>query len=78
MDIKIDLHGLTHKKALLKVEEFLLTNQLYKLANIELVTGKSPELQQKIIKEILAPYKFHHYIEPHNPGLMHVTDTELF
>ena len=34
MDIKIDLHGLTHKKALLKVEEFLLTNQLYKLANI--------------------------------------------
>ena len=78
MDIKIDLHGLTHKKALLKVEEFLLTNQLYKLANIELVTGKSPELQQKIIKEILDPYKFDYYIPVHNTGTMYVPDNELF
>ena len=78
MDIKNDLDGLTHKKALLKVEEFLLTNQLYKLANIELVTGKSPELQQKIIKEILDPYKFDYYIPVHNTGTMYVTDNELF
>lgn len=77
MELTIDLHGLTHKKALLKVEEHLLQSQLYKLATIKIITGNSPELQDKIIKEILAPYKFDHYIEPHNPGLMHVTDTEL-
>ena len=48
------------------------------LANIELVTGKSPELQQKIIKEILDPYKFDYYIPVHNTGTMYVTDNELF
>ena len=64
MELTIDLHGLTHKKALLKVEEHLLTSELYKLANIKVITGNSPELQDKIIKEILVPYKFDYYIEP--------------
>jgi|TARA_R100000734_G_C3266012_1_gene63309 DNA-nicking Smr family endonuclease len=77
MELTIDLHGLTHKKALLKVEEHLLTSELYKLANIKVITGNSPELQNKIIKEILVPYKFDYYIEPHNAGVMHITDAEL-
>ena len=49
MELTIDLHGLTHKKALLKVEEHLLQSQLYKLATIKIITGNSPELQDKII-----------------------------
>ena len=62
MELTIDLHGLTHKKALLKVEEHLLTSELYKLANTKVITGNSPELQNKIIKDILVPYKFDYYI----------------
>ena len=78
MELTIDLHGLTHKKALLKVEEHLLQSQLYKLATIKIITGNSPELQDKIIKEILDPYKFDYYIPVHNTGTMYVTDNELF
>ena len=37
MELTIDLHGLTHKKALLKVEEHLLQSQLYKLATIKII-----------------------------------------
>ena len=77
MELTIDLHGLTHKKALLKVEEHLLTSELYKLANTKVITGNSPELQNKIIKDILVPYKFDYYIESHNAGVMHITDAEL-
>ena len=51
--VKVDLHGLTHNKAILKVEEMLILNQLCKYGSIEVITGKSPELQNKIIKEVL-------------------------
>ena len=50
--LKIDLHGLTHKQAILKVENNLILNQLCKYGQLEIITGKSPELQDKIIKEI--------------------------
>ena len=39
---------------------------------------KLQKLQQKIIKEILDPYKFDYYIPVHNTGTMYVTDNELF
>ena len=37
--LKIDLHGLTHDKAILKVEDCLIMNQLCKYGEIELITG---------------------------------------
>ena len=52
-------------------------NQLCKYGEIELITGKSPALQEKIIKEILGPNKFSHYIPPHNTGVMLIADNEL-
>ena len=75
--LKIDLHGLTHDKAILKVEDCLIMNQLCKYGEIELITGKSPALQEKIIKETLGPNKFSHYIPPHNTGVMLIADNEL-
>ena len=56
--LKIDLHGLTHKQAILKVENNLILNQLCKYGQLEIITGKSTELQDKIIKEVLGPNKF--------------------
>ena len=75
--VKVDLHGLTHNKAILKVEEMLIMNQLCKYGQIEVITGKSPELQDKIIKEVLGPHKFSYYIPAHNTGVLIVEDNEL-
>jgi len=75
--VKIDLHGLTHEKAIQKVEHNLILNQLCKYGSIEIITGKSPELQDKIIKEVLDIHKFSYYIPPHNTGMMYVSDDEL-
>ena len=36
--LKIDLHGLTHKEAVLKVENSLILNQLCKYGQLELIT----------------------------------------
>ena len=77
MAFQIDLHGLNHKQALSKTENYLLLNSVYKLIDVELVTGKSPELQEKIIEKILVPYKFDYYIPPHNPGIMYISDKDI-
>ena len=75
--LKIDLHGLTHKQAILKVENNLILNQLCKYGQLEIITGKSTELQDKIIKEVLGPNKFSYYIPAHNVGTMIVDDSVL-
>ncbi len=75
--VKIDLHGLTHEKAILKVEEYVILNELCKYGSLEIVTGKSPTLQDKIIKEVLDPNRFSYYIPPHNIGVMIVSDDEI-
>ena len=49
---KIDLHGLSHEKALVQVEEFLLMNSFGNDLELELITGKSPKLQEKIINQM--------------------------
>ena len=49
MNLEIDLHGLTHQKALNKVEDILLVSEVYKYRNISIITGKSPKLQDLII-----------------------------
>jgi len=35
---EIDLHGLNHDQALIKVEEYLLINSVYKLIDIKIIT----------------------------------------
>jgi DNA-nicking Smr family endonuclease len=74
---KIDLHGLSHEKALVQVEEFLLMNSFSNDLELELITGKSPKLQEKIINQILNKYNFNYYIPHHNTGMMYITDTKI-
>ena len=49
----IDLHGLSHEESLIKVEEYLLLNSFDNDLDLELITGQSPKLQEKIINQIL-------------------------
>ena len=73
----IDLHGISHEKALVMVEEYLLMNSFGNDLELELITGKSPKLQKKIIENILSKYDFNYYIPSHNTGMMYITDTKI-
>ena len=55
----IDLHGLSHEESLIKVEEYLLLNSFDNNLDLELITGQSPRLQQKIIQQILNKHNFY-------------------
>lgn len=74
---KIDLHGLTHEKALIIVEEYLLTNSFDNYMELELITGKSPRLQNKIINQILNKHNYNYYIPNYNTGMMYITDSKI-
>ena len=52
----IDLHGFSHDESLVKVEEYLLINSFNNDLELELITGKSPKLQDKIIKLDILEY----------------------
>jgi DNA-nicking Smr family endonuclease len=73
----IDLHGLSHEKALIKVEDFLLDNSFSNLLELELITGNSPLLQKKIINQILNKYQYTFYIPEYNRGMMYITDSKI-
>ena len=73
----IDLHGLTHEESLVKVEEYLLLNSFDNDLDLELITGKSPKLQQKIINQILNKHNYNYYIPDYNTGVMFITDTRI-
>jgi len=73
----IDLHGYTHDEAVLKVENELIMNQIYKNDVIEIITGKSPSMKNAIIKEVIEPYNFEYSIPPHNTGIIIVSDNSI-
>jgi hypothetical protein len=45
---------------------------------VEIITGKSGNMKERIIEEVIKPFKFDYYIPPHNTGMIIVTqDYEL-
>ena len=77
MKKSIDLHGLSHDESLVKVEEYLLLNSFNNDLDLELITGKSPKLQEKIINQILIKHDYNYYIPNYNTGVMFITDTKV-
>ena len=57
MTKSIDLHGKSHEDAIIIVEEYLLLNSFDNSLDLELITGNSPVLQNKIINNILKKSK---------------------
>jgi len=78
MRFEIDLHGLSHNEAVKKVESELISISLQKYYTVEIITGKSKEMQRKIINEVLEPQNFFHYIPTINTGIIMVCDDDLF
>jgi dsDNA-specific endonuclease/ATPase MutS2 len=77
MNHKIDLHGLTHNEAVRRVETKLIGISLTNYYQVEIITGKSKSMQDKIINEVLGPLKFSHYIPAYNTGTIIVTQDGL-
>ena len=78
MKLKLDLHGIPFSDANLKVEKYLIGASFNKNLDVEIITGKSGEMKQRIIKEVLEPHKFLYYIPVNNPGVIRVTEDALF
>ena len=57
MTKSIDLHGKSHEDAIIIVEEYLLMNSFDNSLDLELITGNSPVLQNKIINNILKKHE---------------------
>ena len=74
---KIDLHGMSIRKAVSKAELFLIEASFDKSMHVEVITDKSGNMQEHIIKEVLEPYKFEYYIPHDNVGMLIVTQNEL-
>jgi len=66
----IDLHGLTHKEAISKVESELIGISMSSYWEVEIITGKSGDMRKRICKEVLDPFNFFYYIPSDNPGVI--------
>lgn len=77
MKFKIDLHGMPIPRAISKAESVLIEASFDKNMQCEIITGKSGNMQQRIIDEVIKPYKFDYYIPSHNTGIIIVTQNEL-
>jgi hypothetical protein len=78
MKHKIDLHGLSHTKAIHEVEHKLIGISMQNKYVVEVITGNSIKMQQKIIDEVLVPLNFFYYIPPMNKGMIVVCDNDFF
>lgn len=78
MSYKIDLHGLTHYEAIRIVENELILNSIYKYETVEIITGKSIPLQEKLIKEVIERYAFEWHIPSNNTGMIIVSENIMF
>jgi|TARA_B110000027_G_C15923012_1_gene213459 DNA-nicking Smr family endonuclease len=78
MKFEIDLHGMSINKAITKAESVLIEASFDKNMQVEIITGKSGNMKERIIEEVIKPFKFNYYTPSYNIGMIIVTqDYEL-
>lgn len=77
MTHQIDLHGMSYQEAINKTEALLIGASFDKAMVVEIITGKSKQMQDKIINEVIGVYNFPYYIPVYNTGMIIVTHDEL-
>ena len=73
----LDLHGVPISSAIIKAENFLIEASFDKQMNAEIVTGKSGNMQERIIEDVIKMYDFDYYIPSYNTGTIIITQNEL-
>ncbi len=74
---ELDLHGLTHNEAVSKAEDFVLKESAEAKGgafSCKIITGNSPKLQIRIIREVIDKHNFDYHSTPYNNGQLIVTD----
>jgi len=67
---EIDLHNTTHKEGIQKVDN-IVSRHLHKPGfSVNIITGNSLTLQNKIVQEIVDKYNLSYYILSNNLGQM--------
>lgn len=77
MTHQVDLHGMSISKAISKAEMVLIEASFDRNMRVEIITGKSGNMKEQIINQLLIPYKFDYYIPSYNMGMIIVTQNEL-
>lgn len=68
----LDLHGLTHSEAKIKVEDFILHKSLYTPCSFHIITGNSDKMA-KVVFEVLDRYNqndIRYYVPSDNLGMV--------
>ena len=68
---ELDLHGVKHQDVEHTLENFFLWETKNQKQLIEVITGRSPQMQQ-IVTKWLDKYEFSYYIPAHNTGVIYV------
>lgn len=69
----LDLHGKTHTEAMTLTENWVMKLSKEGSFQLKVITGKSPVMQGKIIKEVLEEWDFNYYIPATNQGMIVVS-----
>lgn len=77
MKYTIDCHGLTHDQAFDLVEDKILKASAQGSFTMEIITGNSSLMQNKIIREILDEWDFNYHIPTRNQGMIIVSYVAL-
>lgn len=78
MKYEIDLHGFTHDEAIFAVEDILIKESMQSDdIDITIITGNSPQLQIRIIQEVLDKYNFKWYTPSYNNGVLVVSEKNI-
>tara|TARA_B100000029_G_C17595518_1_gene963992 strand:- start:323 stop:544 length:222 start_codon:yes stop_codon:yes gene_type:complete len=65
---EVDLHGMHHNEAVLKLEDICLRESVNFGWQVRAITGNSKKLQQTIIKDIINKWELKYHIPTHNLG----------
>jgi DNA-nicking Smr family endonuclease len=68
---ELDLHGVKHQDVEHTLENFFLWETKNQKQLIEVITGRSPQMQQ-IVTKWLDKYEFSYYIPAYNTGVVYV------
>lgn len=65
---EVDLHGMHHNEAVLKLEDICLRESVNFGWQVRAITGNSNKLQKTIIKDIINKWELKYHIPTHNLG----------
>ena len=68
---ELDLHGIKHQDVEHTLENFFLWETKNQKQLIEVITGRSPQMQN-IVTKWLDKYEFSYYIPAYNTGVIYV------